>query len=150
MDPLTAIGLASNIISFIDFGAKLFNSAQQIYESASGATVDSLSYGTIAREMEAFSTKLISPDGQGQLSGHEKAICDLAKECQVLAVDIRKLLEKTKPKDSYSNSRFHSFVSAAKALKYDKQRGELQARLGNCRSQLSLQLNYMTGYVLLT
>lgn len=39
MDPLTAIGLASNILSFIDFGVKLTAAAYEVYGSADGATI---------------------------------------------------------------------------------------------------------------
>jgi hypothetical protein len=38
MDPLTAIGLAGNILAFIDFGTKLAKAAYEVYESKDGAT----------------------------------------------------------------------------------------------------------------
>jgi hypothetical protein len=38
MDPLTAIGLAGNILAFIDFGTKLVTAAYEVYESKEGAT----------------------------------------------------------------------------------------------------------------
>jgi hypothetical protein len=37
MDPLTAVGLTSNIISFIDFAAKVVDTTVEIHQSVSGA-----------------------------------------------------------------------------------------------------------------
>jgi hypothetical protein len=40
MDPLTAAGIAGNIIDFADFSTKTLSKAKQLYESASGATAE--------------------------------------------------------------------------------------------------------------
>jgi len=37
MDPLSALGLAGNIVQFIDFGSKLVCKGRQIYKSSVGA-----------------------------------------------------------------------------------------------------------------
>ena len=84
MDPFTAIGLASNILSFIDFSAQLINGAQEIYDSASGTTGGNKSREAIVSEMNNFSLKLLPPD-DSQLSGDEKALCRLAAECNILS-----------------------------------------------------------------
>ena len=55
MDPFTAIGLASNILSFIDFSAQLINGAREIYDSTSGTTEDNKSREAIVSEMNNFS-----------------------------------------------------------------------------------------------
>lgn len=36
MDPLTALGLASNVVQFIDFGLKVISKARQLGESVDG------------------------------------------------------------------------------------------------------------------
>lgn len=50
MDPLAAIGLVANIISFIDTGAKVVNNARVIYNAASNSRGDSNS--GVAREQD--------------------------------------------------------------------------------------------------
>lgn len=46
MDPLTALGVASNIISVIDFSAKLASALRKAYAAAKGASeeLDDISY----------------------------------------------------------------------------------------------------------
>ena len=38
LDPLTAIGLAGNIVQFVDFSSKIVGKANKIYESVDGAS----------------------------------------------------------------------------------------------------------------
>jgi hypothetical protein len=139
MDPFTAIGLASNILSFIDFSAQLINGAREIYDSTAGTTEDNKSREAIVSEMKIFSSKLLPPD-DSQLSGDEKALCRLAAECNILSSQILDLLGKIKPKDPKSKSQ--SFWAALKNKVHEKEKLELEKRLENCRSQLELQLNY--------
>ncbi|KAF4472943.1 P-loop containing nucleoside triphosphate hydrolase [Fusarium albosuccineum] len=99
MDPLTAIGLASNIIAFIDFSAKVISGAVEIHETFSGdsagLTEGNRSTLTVATEMKHLASKLQPPD-QTQLTGDDKALCALAKECEGLSSQITALLEKVK------------------------------------------------------
>lgn len=37
MDPITAIGFAANILSFIDYSAQAISAGIEIYESATGS-----------------------------------------------------------------------------------------------------------------
>ncbi|KAF7117748.1 hypothetical protein CNMCM5793_006928 [Aspergillus hiratsukae] len=141
MDAVTIVGLISNIISFIDFGSKFVKEVREIYASASGATGDALSHGLIAAEMRQFANDLV-PSGQA-VNRKDKAICDLAKECKSVAEDILKLLDKIKPKGPRSG--FRIVHSAIKGLWYEKDISNLQDKLEKCRSQLGLQLHYVTS-----
>jgi hypothetical protein len=40
MDPISALGLAANIVAFVDFGLKVIKSATEVYRSTVGATDD--------------------------------------------------------------------------------------------------------------
>jgi hypothetical protein len=97
MDPFAAIGLASSILSFIDFSAELITGALEIYGSGSGTTEEGRSREAIVSEMKKFSSKLLPPDNS-QLMGDEKALCRLAAECNIFSDQILDLLEKIKPK----------------------------------------------------
>ncbi|KAI9930729.1 hypothetical protein ASPWEDRAFT_171353 [Aspergillus wentii DTO 134E9] len=141
MDPLTVIGLFSNIIGFVDLGVKLFNTTKEIYDSASGTPDSAASYEFIAEKMQEFTNRLIPPGET--VSDKDRAICDLAKKCRSLAQDIRTLFAKTKPRDP--KSRGQSFISAIKMAKYKKRREELQSRLATCQQQLEMHLNYATS-----
>jgi len=62
MDPLNAIGLASNILSFIDFGAELVSKGLEIYKSTSGLTEEIRSTKDTVTELRRFVFKLQRPD----------------------------------------------------------------------------------------
>jgi hypothetical protein len=141
MDPITAIGLAANILQFIDYGAKVVTGAIEIYGSASGNTQESRNSETIVTEMRLFAAKLQPPEN-GQLSGEERALCKLATECQSLAKQILDLLEKIKPKSRKSKG--SSLIAGLKTKMYEGERRRLGLQLSNCRAQSDLQLNYLT------
>lgn len=57
MDPLAAIGLVANIISFIDTGTKVINNARAIYNAASNSTEETQTQELLASKMEGFSQR---------------------------------------------------------------------------------------------
>ncbi|CZR68365.1 uncharacterized protein PAC_18264 [Phialocephala subalpina] len=142
MDPLTAIGLASNILSFLDFSVKVFSGAIDIYDSPSGLTEENRSSEAIVAQMKHFASKLQPPD-DAQLTGDEKALCKLACECDDLSTRIIALIEKARPKDRKSKSA--SILAGLKSKWHEAERRKLEERLGHCRAQLALQLNYLTS-----
>jgi hypothetical protein len=145
MDPVTAIGLAANILTFIDYSAKVISASIDIYGSVSGNTEDSRNSDVIATEMRRFAAKL-QPPSTAQVSGEEKALCNLATECEALAKRILDLLEKLKPKNRKSKS--SSLVAGLKTKFYEGERRKLEEQLSSCRDQLDLQLNYLTRWVI--
>lgn len=142
MDPLSIIGLVSNIISFIDFGRKLLTDVREIQNSAAGVTQDALTHGFIAQQMRDFTDKLI-PLNQS-VDDEYKGIISLAKECRAAAADIQKLLDKIKPKDP--GSRLRSWGSGIKGLRYGKELSSLQVKMERYRDQLVVQMNWVTTY----
>jgi hypothetical protein len=144
MDPFTAIGTVSAILTFIDVGVKVINGAIEIHDSASHSTAETCSAATVAREMNGFVQKLKVHD-QTAFTAQEKSLCALAKECCDIAAEISALTLKTtaaQPK-SWASSLKASF----KAKKHEEERRRLLQRLSDSRSQLDLQLNYWTRSV---
>jgi hypothetical protein len=141
MDPFAAIGLASNIISFVDYSTKIVNGAREIYDSTSGMTQENKSLESIVSEMKELSSKLLPHTGSAR-SENEEALCRIAAECNIISDHILEHLSKTKPKDS--KSKRDVLFAAVKNKFREKERLELEKRLANCRSQLDLQLNFLT------
>jgi len=56
MDPLTALGLAANIIQFVDFASKLLSTGQELYQS--GASAPNLELSLVADDVLLLCTKL--------------------------------------------------------------------------------------------
>lgn len=144
MDPLTAIGLASNILSFIDFSVSLFKSAKEVHDSTNGTLDDNRSRETVVREMEQLSSQLLTCQAANHSGGNE-ALENLARECHYTSVQLISLLQKIKPKDA--GSKCDSILSALRNKLYDKDREDLEARLAQYRSQLELQLSFLSRLV---
>ena len=141
MDPLTAIGLASNILSFIDFGFEVVSIAKDIHGSPTGKSEDGRNIEAVVKQMRAFSALLQPPD-DAQLAGGDKALCALATECSGVSDEILRLLEKIRPKDPKSKS--SSLAAAFKTKWYEGELRKLGERLDHSRAQLTLQLDYLT------
>ena len=141
MDPVTAIGLASGIISFVTFSIKLVSGAIKIHDAADGQLQENLSRELVIQEMQRLSGRLLAPDN-ATLMGEEKGLCVLATECQSISNDLIALLERIKPKDP--SSKAQSLWSALKNAIHDKEKVELEGRLDRCRSQLELHIMLLT------
>lgn len=144
MDPLTAIGLVSNILSFIDFSARLLKGAKEVHDSQNGILEENRNRETIVREMQRMSTRMLASGSSGT-ADDDSTLCILARECRELSAQLISLLEKIKPSDSGSKSQ--SFMSAVRNKVYDNERESLEARLNDCRTQLHLELSHLTRSV---
>jgi hypothetical protein len=60
-NPFTALGLASNIVQFVDFGSKLISESRELYKSASGTTIESKDLRKATENLQQFCDKLVVP-----------------------------------------------------------------------------------------
>jgi hypothetical protein len=146
MDPLTAIGLVSNIVAFIDLGTKLLKGAREVRASLPGTTEENRSREVLVDEIKAFSSKLLAPDDTGFV-GRDKQLCNLAEECRILSTQLIELLGKIKARDP--KSKRESVWLSVKNRYYEKDRQDLEQRLDSCQTQLGLQLNFLIRLYLL-
>src|SRR5689334_8066478 len=89
MDPLTALGVASNIVSFVSFAFDLITETRKICNSASGASDNTILVQTIARDVERFNATLsssrhASPALQALISQSSKMAADLQNGLRTL------------------------------------------------------------------
>jgi len=143
MDPLTAIGLAANILAFIDFGAKVISTAKDIHDCATGVTREDEARKNVAKEMKFFASKLLPPP-DSQLDIQERVLSRLTADCHALSERILAFYEKIQLKDSHSKGQ--AFRAAVKSKFYEKERQDLHDALIHCRGQLHLQLHWLTRY----
>ncbi|KAK7942684.1 uncharacterized protein PG986_011797 [Apiospora aurea] len=91
MEVLAAIGLASNILQFVEFGANLFNESHEIYQSIGGTTRSSPTWRTCA-----------SSDRQAEsLIGAEKKLISVAKKCKETTDALHNDLESLRLSDAH-------------------------------------------------
>ncbi|KAK0742038.1 hypothetical protein B0T21DRAFT_306427 [Apiosordaria backusii] len=142
MDPITAIGLVSGILTFVSFSTKLVKGGIEIRQAIDGTLDENRTRQEVVEEMRRLSTRLLPPDDT-KLAGDEKSLCLLAKECSSLSDQLIKLLEDIKPSDSQSKRQ--CLWSSLKSKIKEKEVVDLEQRLDYCRSQLGIQLHFVTS-----
>jgi len=144
MAELAALGLASNIVQFIDFGITLFHEGKEIYESSEGSSAKRLELETITADLRDIVHELqptIHP-----VTKDDAALGRLAKDCEKLATDLLCLLDKLKVKES-QHPKWASFKQALNSVLKEGAIRNLESRLEKCRDQLGKRLLYMLRFV---
>lgn len=99
-ETLAIIGLASNIISFIDFGFKLFEGIGIVRDSLHGTTPDIRELDLIVEDIQRRNAVVIGQKSAGQtLSKDELHILAMANECENVATEIRKVIKDLRVRD---------------------------------------------------
>jgi N-terminal domain on NACHT_NTPase and P-loop NTPases len=148
LDPFTAIGLAGNIMQFVDVSYKLFSQTQETYHSVSGATKEIGNIAFVAQHLRELCTSLSTASQNSQLrstsSPSDDKLRDLAKECAIAAAELVEVLDRLKAKDP--NSKLSSFRSVLITLWKKNKIVDMETRLNTYRSQLNLQLEALQSY----
>lgn len=138
LDPLTALGLASNIVSFIDYGCKLISDGYELYGKGTLGGTEELELVTkdlvrLANDLTtnpSFASKP-SPTDNGGLQ-------QLAESCKILADQLLRILATLRP----SNPR-NGLECFRKAIRKARKRGtieNLEKRLEKIQNQLNIRL----------
>ncbi|KAH7354678.1 hypothetical protein BKA65DRAFT_592827 [Rhexocercosporidium sp. MPI-PUGE-AT-0058] len=153
LDPLTALGVASNVLSVIDFSGKIISGAVSIYGSADGASKDYADVESVAIDLSELSGKL-SHDirtltlntgaAAVHLSGsapsvHQEALCKLALRCKQLADDLIQALQKLKVK-SDKHKMFKSGLASIKILLKSEDVARYERTLDDLRSEMTARM----------
>lgn len=135
MEATAAIGLASDIVNFIDFACKSIKAAEELYHSEHGATKENERMGAIVGDLREFSlglgASLPSP------TKHERAIEALAKDCAEVSDELIAILEKLRLSRS---SRRKSIMKILSSAWKKSEMASLEARLGEYRAQMNVRL----------
>jgi hypothetical protein len=145
MDPVTAIGLASSIISFVTFSWSLVTGAQELYQSGEKTSKANASRRTIIEDLRDYSDDLESGTGS-ELTGsrHENALRRLAKDCNALSDELVKILEKL---EKSKNSRWESLKTILKEKIKEEEIAGIEFRLSQFRSEVNTRLLAVLKYV---
>jgi hypothetical protein len=149
LDPFSALGLAGNIVQFVDFSSELFSKSKEIYKSASGATGENQELhkatetlrclcGTLKRQGQAGSKSV-------PRSNDEAKLTELASRCNDTALELLSALEALRAKGPHK--RFDCLHNALKAVWTKDRIKAMENKLASYRSQLMLQLSAMQEHV---
>jgi len=141
MDPITAVGFASAILTFIDFSHQLISGTFEVIKS--GSTSENAHVSVVINDLRHITKELSNrPPGN---SKHNEALNTLASECCGLSNDIQKLLEKLKV--TAESSKWKSIKITLRSMWKKGEVAELERRLDEYRSQILLHLALMLQYV---
>ena len=141
MDPTMVVGLVSSVLAFVNFSTNVVRDALEIRQSVDGSLQEDKSRRAIVDEMRRIAAKLLPPD-DSQLIGEERELCKLASECRALSGQLIDLLVRSQPKDP--KSKRQSLKAALMHTMLEKEKARLEQKLDYCRSQLELQLTFLT------
>jgi hypothetical protein len=136
MDPLAALGVASNILTFIDFSQKLISSSCEVYSSTTGATDENVDLRLLTHDLQALTERLCF-DGDAISAAADSdaaSLRDLASKCRGLSNDLLKLLRRLETKNE--KSRLESFRVALRSLQKKGELESLEKRLSMYRRQI--------------
>jgi hypothetical protein len=142
MEALAAVGLAGNIIQFVDFSCKLFERTASIYHSHAGASAGADIIQSVTNDIQDLTAKLSqSVQSHGVSSQHDVPLRKLAQGCQEVAAELLSVLLEVKAKKP--GSKWSSFRAALAGTWKQPQVDALEDRLVAYRTQIILHLQMM-------
>jgi hypothetical protein len=148
LDPLTALSLASSVVQFLDFSAKLVGKGNELYKSADGSSVGNAELELIAKDLQELHERLQqAPPPPTTLTDSNLALRKLSKQCSSIAGELLDALEKLKVHGS-SNRRWKSFRQALKGLMKKDEVDAIAQRLQYFRNELNLHILVSMRYAL--
>ena len=141
MDPLTAVGLAGNIITFIDLSSKVLSTAKQLCDSASGATSENNELESLTKNLKDLADRTrrkpfnISRNGNFSLNITSETVLDnLSQQCIQVADELLETLESVKVKGD--GRILKSAIQAVKTVWKQDNIDAIQRRLDRISKQL--------------
>ncbi|CZR59953.1 uncharacterized protein PAC_09848 [Phialocephala subalpina] len=134
MDPITAVGFAASILTFIDFGREIVTSTLEVIKS--GSTKENIHVGIVVNDFLAV-VKPLSQHPPGK-SDHEKALKELAAKCKDVSQDLVKLLERMQR--TSDGPKWESVRVALRSMQKKGEVRELESKLDKYRSEILLRL----------
>lgn len=130
LDPVSAIGLAGNIITFIDFTSKILTESSRIYHSGT-ATAENLELEYIAESLRGFGVQL-NPTPNGGFSATLEA-------CKRVADELLQTIHALEPRNG-RHKKWTSFCKALASVWHKDKILALQKRLSSLRDQVTFDI----------
>ena len=133
-ESLAALGLASNIVQFIDFGCRLFSKSCELY--IEGFVTESVQLETISETVNRFASDLnVTPTSRDLLSKDEADLITLAELCQGIARDLK--LSLLNLRVNGCGHKWQSFRASLKRLWKSDDIEQMAKRLDRASNQLT-------------
>jgi hypothetical protein len=139
MESLTTLGLAANIVQFVDYSTRLLAEASEVYHSATGLSKEYVELRDVADNLKDLVERLVAPTNPGPTSSAQAEISKIALSAKTVAKDLISTIETLKVSDG-SKKGWRSFRQALSTLWNKEKIVGLQKRLDAFRDQLSIQI----------
>lgn len=148
MDPFSALGLAGNIVQFLDFGCKLFSKAKDIHRN--GSIAEHTDMLAVTDDLRRYTMKLhkgLRPTGTLQLalSEDDTAFLDICDGCLKVAEELEQVVKTLQLPGR--PSKWKSFRQALKSVCGKERLTELKTRLDLYNEQVNRRLLASVQYV---
>lgn len=134
MDPLSALGIAGNVIQFLDFATKLFKESREISHSASGASKNVSSLAEISAQLSTLSNSFTAADLQSL------GLKDVASQCDGVAKELQTLVKRLTLTSPEKDGHWANFALALKTVLNKRQIQDLEGRVDSVQLRLGLQM----------
>jgi len=137
MEPISALGLASNIIQLIHFGYAVLSETHKAYDSASGVSDEFADMETIAKHIQDLHSSSISfSTNQG---GQDTNRTKIYASCNEVARELLTAIEQIRVNKG-PRRRWRSFRQALLSVWRKEKIAALQKRLSSLRSEVSADI----------
>jgi|SRR5271156_5630563 len=137
MDPLTALGVASSVVQFVDFTSKLISGSYELYKSDYGVVEATSSLEALTSNLIAVSNDLSRSLKASKSIPKELEL--LCKECVAEASKLLSVLESLKVEGS-DRRLWKSFKTALKTIWSQDKIDSFQGRLDSFRQQITMSI----------
>ncbi|KAI1302748.1 hypothetical protein F5Y03DRAFT_360885 [Xylaria venustula] len=134
MDPLTTIGLLSNIVQFIDFAARLLSKSRELYKSADGYLIETTELVKVTEHTSHLNKKLADDLG----SAAPRQLTAIIEGCQNVSGELLSALGQLKVQGRMD--RCKTIRQALKTVLSKKRVQELESRLDRFRREINLHI----------
>lgn len=145
-DSPTALGLAGNVVQFVDFGSKLVSEAQDVYHSTSGNSTRNAALPASAESFRRLSTRL-AESAASTAPFQSKDQADLARFAESCRKTVEELIGILEGLAVSSNQTWKQNQQASKAALKKTKLDEIATRMDRLRSEMSVRLMQMLRYV---
>jgi len=132
---ITALGVAGNIIQFLDFGLKLTSKAHEIYKSTNGALSEHNDMEVLVEGLAKLTTKL--EESCWMTTGNDE-LEDICRRCTLAADELLGALKNMKLEGNKNKAK--SVQAALKAIWKKSRVDEMKKRLEGFRDEMQLHV----------
>ncbi|KAI1169623.1 hypothetical protein F4777DRAFT_572416 [Nemania sp. FL0916] len=135
MDPVTAVGLASNVSRLLTFAGNLVSKSREIRRSAHGSLVANDELAAICRTLESQNRRIAAQLSRRRSSSEKGReiiqLCERAREVSRELIDVVEGLKSQNP-----SGKWDSFRQALKSVRKEREISDIMERLQRYRQQI--------------